>query len=48
MVATAFGAVALVVYGESISDRTGRPRIPLRVSGSLAAAILAVGFCLKL
>ncbi|GAA1877768.1 hypothetical protein [Williamsia serinedens] len=48
VVATAVGAVALMVYGESVSDRTGRPRIPLRVSGSLAAVILAVGFCLKL
>ncbi|MGZ8177817.1 hypothetical protein ACXVUM_07780 [Williamsia sp. SKLECPSW1] len=48
VVATAVGAVALMVYGESTSPRTGRPRIPLRVSGSLASVILAVGFCLKL
>ncbi|GAA2059520.1 hypothetical protein [Williamsia deligens] len=48
VVATAVGAVAIMAYGESISPTTGRPRIPLRVSASLASAVLAVGFCLKL
>ncbi|MCX6471265.1 MAG: hypothetical protein NTW76_18410 [Corynebacteriales bacterium] len=48
VVATAVGAVAVMVFGAQTSPRTGAPRLSLRTSSVIASVLLAIGFCLKL
>ncbi|MEO9329491.1 hypothetical protein [Gordonia aurantiaca] len=48
VVATAVGAIAVMVWGGSVDPVTGRPRLPLRSAAVIAAVLLAIGFCLKL
>ncbi|MCR5977996.1 hypothetical protein GDN83_09680 [Gordonia jinghuaiqii] len=48
VVATAVAAIAVVTWGASIHPDTGRRRLPLRTSATVAAVLLSIGFCLKL
>lgn len=48
VVATAVAAIAVLAWGESADPRTGRPRLRLATSSTLAAILLALGFSLKI